>query len=193
MNKEDYLKELKKSLSFLPSNEREDILYDYEEHFQFGLEEGKTEEEIIRLLGSPNNIARQYKASYAISAAEDKASASNVFRALLAIISLGFFNLIFVLGPFLACVGVLIGFFAASIGIVIGGAGLFLGVVFEPAFSQYITLPAAMEANIAATVLLSVGLTSLGILFFIGNCYLTKFFSILTVKYLKFNLKIIKK
>ncbi len=39
--------------------ERADILKDYEEHFTFGLEEGKSEEEIVASLGSPAQIAKR--------------------------------------------------------------------------------------------------------------------------------------
>lgn len=192
MNKSSYLNKLRKSLSYLPSEEIDDILYDYEEHFQIGLREGKSEAEIIKALGSPQGISKQYKASYAVSVAENKASASNVLRAIIAIVSLGFFNLIFVLGPFLAVIGVLLGFFGASIGIVVGGVSLFLGVAFEPVFSSYIALPSILISNIGGSVFLSIGLTSLGLLLFIGCCYLAKFVFILTIKYLKFNLKIIQ-
>ena len=41
MSKEGFLKELSSYLRKLPEEERQDILLDYEEHFQFGLEEGK--------------------------------------------------------------------------------------------------------------------------------------------------------
>lgn len=41
MSKEGFLKELSSYLRKLPEAERQDILLDYEEHFQFGLEEGK--------------------------------------------------------------------------------------------------------------------------------------------------------
>ncbi len=48
MSKEQFLKELSSHLRKLPDEERKDILFDYEEHFQFGIEEGKTESEIIK-------------------------------------------------------------------------------------------------------------------------------------------------
>ena len=41
MNKEQFLRELSNQLRKLPEEERQDILFDYEEHFQFGIEEGK--------------------------------------------------------------------------------------------------------------------------------------------------------
>lgn len=60
MSKEQFLKELSSHLRKLPDEERKDILFDYEEHFQFGIEEGKNESDIIKGLGSPKVIAKNY-------------------------------------------------------------------------------------------------------------------------------------
>ena len=64
MAKNNFLKELSKLLKKLPEEERIDILQDYEDHFAFGLEEGKTEEEIVKSLGSPSQIAKEILANY---------------------------------------------------------------------------------------------------------------------------------
>lgn len=60
MNKTEYLNELYARLSFLPQQERMEIMHDYEEHFAAGLEKGKTEEQICTELGSPEMNARQF-------------------------------------------------------------------------------------------------------------------------------------
>ena len=64
MNKEAFLKVLNKKIKKLPKEDREDILQDYEDHFLFGLEEGKTEEEIVKALGSPSQIAKEILANH---------------------------------------------------------------------------------------------------------------------------------
>lgn len=46
MNKAEFIGNLRHELKGIPENEIDDILYDYEEHFQIGLSKGKTEEEI---------------------------------------------------------------------------------------------------------------------------------------------------
>ena len=63
MNKEEFLRQLSNELASLDKNEKEDILYDYEEHFRIGIEEGLTEEEISKKLGEPKGIAKQFKVS----------------------------------------------------------------------------------------------------------------------------------
>lgn len=196
MNKNEFLTKLSNLLSDLPSDERREILFDYEEHFSIGLEEGKTEDDIIAGLGNPNSIAKQYKANYIVTQAEVNPSPSNILKAVFATIVLGFFNLVFVLGPFLGFVGVLIGLFAASIGIIIAGISIFGVTALGPALgplSAYVTLPVGMISNTGATLFFSIGLTSLGLLFIIGNCYLARWLYIVTIKYLKLNLRIIRR
>lgn len=60
MNKEEFMREMGKELDKISETERADILYDYEEHFMIGKENGKTEEEICLELGSPKEIANNY-------------------------------------------------------------------------------------------------------------------------------------
>lgn len=60
MNKEQYLKDLESLLSPLPESERKDILYDYKEYFFEGINEGKSEDDIIKALGSPEKVAKPY-------------------------------------------------------------------------------------------------------------------------------------
>ncbi|MCT4604741.1 MAG: DUF1700 domain-containing protein [Marinisporobacter sp.] len=193
MNKSDYLKKLEELLKKLSKEEREEILMDYEEHFTFALEEGKTEDEIIKDLGNPDEIAKQYIANSVIHQATENPSFSNIVRAVFTIVALGFFNIVFVLGPFLGVSGALVGLFAGAIGVFIAGISLFGGIVLKPLLGSLVSMPIVMTSNPLATIFLGIGVTALGILFFIGNCYLTKWLYKLTLKYLKMNLKIIKK
>lgn len=188
MNKKEFIQELKFLLSDFPQNEVEDIIYDYEEHFLVGLDSGKTEEEIATGLGDVRLIARQYRASMKIEKARNEKTVSNIFNAVLATIGLGFFNLVIVLGPFLGVLGTLIGLFAASIGIAVSGFALTIAsfgaahIPFDIPFS--IGFPVMLFAGI--------GLACFGILFFLGNFYISKFFYIFTLKYLRWNIDVIR-
>jgi len=57
MNKKEFMKKLKQ---LLPEKDKRDILLDYEEHFLSGLTDGKTEEEIVSELGTPEEVAREF-------------------------------------------------------------------------------------------------------------------------------------
>lgn len=61
MRKEEFLDLLRYYLSRFPQAMVEDIVRDYEEHFAIGLENGRTEEQIVEELGSPREIAREYE------------------------------------------------------------------------------------------------------------------------------------
>lgn len=196
MNRIEFLKILINSLGNISTEDKLEIQADYDEHFSAGLEEGKTEEEIAQFLGDPKAIAKQFKAECALKNAEINTSAGNIIRAIIAVLSLGFFNLVFVLGPFLAVLGILAGLFSSALAVTISGIVLFFSTIFYPFFSTSINTSQNMDFFPLApivSILLSIGLTSAGILFIIGNTYLIKFLYNLTIKYLKLNLKIIKK
>ncbi|MDO4792907.1 MAG: DUF1700 domain-containing protein [Filifactor alocis] len=60
MKKQEFLDLLRHYLRSLPTTVVEDIIADYEEHFEFGYEKNKTEEQICTELGSPRDIADDY-------------------------------------------------------------------------------------------------------------------------------------
>lgn len=59
MTKSQFLATLKLNLSSLPPEESSELMEDYEAHFTFGLQNGKTEEEIVAELGDPEEIAKE--------------------------------------------------------------------------------------------------------------------------------------
>jgi len=189
MNKEEFITILKKELHSLPPSEIEDILYDYEEHFQVGLSKGKSEEEIAKELGNPKIIAKSYIANYKINDAETNPSTKNLFAAIVSAISLGFFNLIFVLGPFLAIIGILIATYGIGFGLSITGLSLIFGTFFELFFPNYIHL----SIHPVISISFGIGFTALGILALIGCFYLTKYLYRATIKYLRWNINLITK
>src|SRR4030042_5386490 len=113
MNKKDFISKLSTYLGGIPVEERQDVINDFEEHFKEGMAEGRTEEEMADSLGDPKALANQFKANILVSKAEKTTSAINITRAVLATLGLGFFNFIFVLGPFVALASVVISLFAS--------------------------------------------------------------------------------
>ncbi|MGF7058528.1 HAAS signaling domain-containing protein [Brassicibacter mesophilus] len=187
MNRDKFLEILSKELSDIHEDDKMDILFDYNEHFSIGIQAGRTEEEIAESLGEPRTIAKQIEADYKINKAENTASTGNVFRAVFAVISLGLFNLIFVLGPFLGIVGVLLGLFVSAIALVFSGIALFIATLISPILPEFVSIP----PNPIISIILSIGIIALGMLFTIGVTYLTKWFYKITVKYLRMNMNIV--
>lgn len=64
MTKKDYLRKLRRSIKDLPDHIIQDILRDYEEHFDDGRRQGLSEEEISRGLGDPKEVASEYLKMY---------------------------------------------------------------------------------------------------------------------------------
>lgn len=189
MNKKEFMYTLKEYLKGISIDEANEILYDYEEHFNVGMERGKNEEEIARELGDPKSIAKSYKASSEIENAKNNPSPTNIAKAVIASIALGFFNLVFILGPFVGLIGALIGLYAGAIGTIAGGVGITLYPIFPALVSSNIFI----NINPIGSMFIGVGIICLGALFFILDVYISKIFYQLTVKYLKWNMDIIKK
>ncbi|MGM9923910.1 MAG: HAAS signaling domain-containing protein [Bacillus sp. (in: firmicutes)] len=99
MIRKQFLAQLDSYLQSLSKAEREDILNDYNEYFDVGLEEGKTEEEIAFKLGSPKTIAKDLCANSSFDLAMSNPTISNTFRAIGATIGMSLFNLFIVLVP----------------------------------------------------------------------------------------------
>lgn len=187
MNKKEFLESLSKYLRGVPREDEQDIMNDFEEHFRMGEEAGRSEEELAKSLGDPKQLANQFRANIMLAQAEKETTAANITRAVFASLGLGFFNLIFVLGPFLAVFAVLIALFAVAVGITAGGITGLLATIFSPLFPEVFN----MLINPAVGIFGSIGLICFGVLFFIGNIYLTRGFFRLFVRYIKFNVRLI--
>lgn len=112
INKKEFMEKLDMVLTNIPKDEKKEILRDYEDHFEIGLEKGRTEEEIAESLGDPASIAKSITAEYSITRAKREPSIQNIFGAIITVTGLGLFNLIFVLTPLFIAVVLL---FAAYI------------------------------------------------------------------------------
>lgn len=94
MTKNQYLKELAKHLLGIPDEEIKDILYDFREYFNAGIQDGRTEEELISSLGDPKMLAQQVKTEYMVRLAKRAPNFRNLYNASLATMGLSFFKMI---------------------------------------------------------------------------------------------------
>ncbi|WP_409276248.1 HAAS signaling domain-containing protein [Neobacillus sp. SCS-31] len=180
MNKKQFIAELNASLRRLPSYERQDILQDIEEYFEIGLEEGKTEEQLSASLGSPHQIAKELVATHRVEKVEETATAGNIFRAVWAVIGLGFFNLVIVLGPFVAIAGVIIAGWIAGVSFVASPILVLINVAIHPQIFELFDL------------FFSIGLAGLGLFILIGMFFATRATTNGFVRYLKYNVRVVK-
>lgn len=179
MNKETFLAQLHAFSTKIPNSERQDILQDYEEYFTNGLLDGKSEEQIAASLGSPKTIGRELSAAYHLEKAGTTVTSGNLMRAMWAVIGLGFFNLIIVLGPFVAFVGIIFAGWITGIGF----AAAPLLILLNP-----ILIPGSFELF---DLFNSLALCGLGLFIIIGMLYATKAFMNGFIRYMKFNKKLV--
>ncbi|HET6452447.1 MAG TPA: DUF1700 domain-containing protein [Spirochaetia bacterium] len=190
MRRDEFLSELRRALGRMPEQEKREVLYDYEEHFRAALQEGKTEEDVARALGNPRLLGK----SYAIDALLENprpgegVSAVSVIRALLTSISLTFFNVIVVLGPFLGLVGAMVGLWAAAVSLPLAGVGVVLSPLAAAIVPQYYSLGGASPAFFFFAGL---GVTGLGLLAVLGMWKLSRLFVQITAAYVRFNARIV--
>ncbi|MNI01475.1 hypothetical protein D3C73_543190 [compost metagenome] len=207
MSKVDYFRELNYRLRGLPERERHNILQVYEELFQKAVENGKREDEIAESLGyprvpqweepapaAPKQADQGYSQPFSPSYEQPRprpepapythpypVKGESGIKAILVSIALGFFNLIFVLGPFLGICGVIIGLYASSFALTVSPIALLIGNDWNAGSADVQFSVYAMLAFFGAGLLLS----SLTIWF-------SKLFFKLTRMYVRFNMKLIK-
>ncbi|MEX1376827.1 MAG: DUF1700 domain-containing protein [Eubacteriales bacterium] len=146
MNKQQYLSKLK---TMLPANESEDILNDFEEHFRTGLENGKTEDEIIQSLGNPVDIAKEYGYT------EDRISKMSVSTRVIALIGLIFFDLLIGISIIASLFAAWVSLWAVVLSLVAAGIAGLVGM-FLTSF-WYLGLCAGI-ASLALAVLMGIGM-----------------------------------
>ncbi len=188
MNREQFLARLGKALRGMSAAEQREILADYDEHFRSGLAEGRSEEEIARALGNPAALGGSYRVESLTDRTRQGWGPADVMRAVFASLSLGLFNAIIVLGPFVGLLGVLAGLWAAAGSLAVAGVACMLGAVVGP-FLPY--LAGITVWNALFVFFAGVALAALGLLSVVGMAALTRWFTVLVSRYVRFNARII--
>ncbi|MBS4174979.1 DUF1700 domain-containing protein [Bacillus sp. FJAT-49736] len=179
MGKNEFFKQLDAALINIPEQDRKDIMYDFEEHFAVGLESGKSEQEIIDELGDPIDISRDLLADYKISKVDNSAKAPSITRTVLSSIGLGFFNLVFILGPVMGIIGIYIGVCAMAVGFTLSP----LLTVYSALIGEYDGLGFEMFNTLV--------LCGIGLILGVAAVYVGKFLYKGIVKYIQFNIRVI--
>ncbi len=201
-NRESYLTELRSHLASLPETERADIVRDQDEFFREALMSGRTEADVIGSLGDPKALAKTLIAESRLTASETATATTSshgtplkpaplstqigaTARAFIAILTLAPFNLIFVLGPFIALMACL---FAAWVS---GGALLIAGLASIVMVGTELTGLGASPWAQVSSVFLGLGITMCSIAFLGLMILTTSWIAQLSVRYMRWNLDMI--
>ncbi len=190
MKRQAFINELRKALANVSASEREDILRDQEEYLHEAELAGRNEDEVIEALGDPKQLAVSLNAQAKIQKMEKETSfpkrIRTTFGAVMAMIALAPFNFIFVLWPFLIAVGF------DLMGWIFAGGSLLAAVMFLGTFIfKLIFISVGFWTHLAAFFL---ALTSIGValIFVFFMAKVTSLLMDLTIRYLKWNLNLIK-
>lgn len=159
MNKQQYLVGLKQALQSyqMTQEEIEEILLDYQEHFENKLASGYSEEEISVKLGDPKTIAAQFAEEEGSKQAKSKVGAGK--KICLILLSIWMIVADIVLYAFTLTLGAIaIAVVGAGIGVMIGNVAPYLNVPYMPTLGG---------------ILVGIAFIALGILVFVGMIYYT--------------------
>lgn len=181
MRREQFLESLWKLLSPIPEQQRREIMVDYEEHFRQSIQHGQSEEEAAAELGDPKLIAKELLLGYRVEqAVKHNGGITHVSRAVFASVGMGFFNLVFVLGPFIGLLGVLVALWATSLALGLSSiVAIYDGLIGD-------------SFNLIQGIFVAITLIALGMLFGAFSHWLTRGVSKMTLRYLKFNSRVIR-
>jgi len=179
MNQEQFLQELSKALQPLSEEERNEILFDFEEHITEGMKEGRPEANIIRELGSPKQIAKELVPDVTETAPAVQRPKKNLFQMACSAAAISILNLIFVLGPAIGIFGVYVGFCGAALALSVSPI-MFVGMVMFQ-----------MNTHMMLEFFLSLMFGSLGLLSCIGLWHIGKLLYSVSLRYIRYNLKLV--
>ena len=138
--------------------EKQEIVQDYREHFEIGIESGKSQEQIIESLGDPSELAKMYTALGATQRAHKSQGVKDTWYMLGAIIRYKVGGGLLMASLYFAAISGMLALFAVAVGLIGGGGACVVMVVmqFIKAYAVY-----GILAVFASLVLISGGLLGL--------------------------------
>ncbi|PHK50311.1 HAAS signaling domain-containing protein [Staphylococcus edaphicus] len=181
MRRTEYLKQLNKHLKHLDDTERQDIINEYDTHFYSGLEEGKTEEQIADELGNPRQLAKELNATAAIEKAEMSNKFGDVGHAVLAVMGLSLLNFFVILIPFIILLSIVISMIVTTLSLILSPIGIIIKGAVE-----------GFQSVLLLDIFVTGTMFGFGLILFVMTYLITKGFYLLCVKYLKWNIHVMK-
>lgn len=189
MSRQEFMNRLKRALADLPESERQELLADYEEHFDIGLAEGLTADQISEKLGNPAQIGRSASMEALLGTEQSGSRARKVGRALFASTSLGFFNVLFIIGPYAGLVAAMLGLWSGAAALALSGLAAIVMLVIGQVFPALI---ATDGLNWLLVIFAGIGTSALGVLACVGMWKLSQLFLGMTRRYVLFNVRLAK-
>ncbi len=180
MNKQTFMSQLKRHLLPLKQSTRQEILTDFEEHFQNGSMSGKTAQQVAQELGDPKELAQQYLSS---AEAGDKTSIpENVGRGIFAAFGLLLLDAMIMIPIVASLFAVVVSLWTIPISF----AASSIALLIYPLFTAF-----TFAIPYYLTLLISISFLGLSVATAIGMFYLSKYFIKFVVSFAKMHYRII--
>lgn len=131
MNRETFLRTLRAGLAGLSKQEIDEILADYETHFEEASASGRNEAEVAQALGDPARLSRELRVETGLRRFEAHRSVANLATAMFALAGLAAVDIFFLLPLLLVTAVVAIGIGVALVALGAAGVHVILGAVFS--------------------------------------------------------------
>ncbi|MBB6123983.1 DUF1700 domain-containing protein [Sphingobium subterraneum] len=126
MTRDEFLKRLRRGLEGMPAASIDDIMNDYEVHFEAAREEGRSDAEVVEALGDPGRLARELRLEAGIKRWEEVRTPSSAVGAVVAFLGLGALDILVLIPILLPVIGVVIGLYVAMFGLFVAGGGILI-------------------------------------------------------------------
>lgn len=126
MTRDEFLKKLHSGLTGLRQDAIDDIMSDYDAHFDAAADEGRSEAEVAAALGDPARLARELRLEAGVRRWEEVRTPSSAVSAIVAVLGLGAIDILVLAPILLPVLGVIIGLYVAIVGIFIAGGALLI-------------------------------------------------------------------
>jgi uncharacterized membrane protein len=176
MNKMEFIETLRNYLVSMPEDDRNELLRDYEAHFIYGRQNGKTEAEIARELGEPLELAREAVGAEFLPPPPWAPRRRDIPRFIGVTILLFFLNVMFAI-PVLASIwAAFIAICSTALACILAPIALVLETLMYGDYSP-------------GKLFVAIGMVGIGMLLAIAARYMGKGLLFLTVNYGKWNYK----
>jgi len=191
MTREEYLKQLRTELRGLEERDINDIISDQEEFIRDAMSAGRSEDEVLRSLGSPKSLADSLKLEYKVKRIDASESTWETYKEILGsagiLLALAPLNFIILFGPVVAILSFMFSWIVASAVVVFTGAALLIAQFVVGFFAGF---------NFVQTATLlfgSIGVLSLGLIGVAIFIIISKLFIRIFISYAQWNISLIKK
>jgi|GEM_PF-1364075 len=190
MTKEEYLKQLKSELTGLDERDIKEVISDQEEFIRDAMSAGRSEQEVLRSLGSPKSLADSLKLEFKVKRIDSAEGTWESYKEMLGswgiLLALAPFNFLLLFGPVIAILSFLFSWIVSSATIVFVGAALLIAQFVVGFFAGF---------NFVQTATLlfgSIGIMSLGLIGVAVFIIVSKVFIKLFVSYAQWNISLVK-